>query len=238
MLALCALTISMTIANPSPAPKFSRFFGCSPDRLGIEEVRAHQLHLAGLGWSWSHINQVSCALRFFYVFLEMVIDPVSSVVFEAEPTEGRAMQRPPRNPNSPLVSRWLVVASLLQGGIVLLIVATIYAVALDRNMPETEARALAFVTLVTTNFAMILINRATGFAIVDLVRRPNVVLWGVVAITTIILLIVVLTPSLRTVFFFGPLHGDDLILCALAGLAAFAALELVKWVMSTLGYRG
>jgi integrase len=45
---------------------FHLFFGCSPDRLCIEEVRAYQLHLAGLGWSWSHINQVSCALRFFF----------------------------------------------------------------------------------------------------------------------------------------------------------------------------
>jgi len=65
----------MTVHNLSPATqqsyvyavaKFSRFFDCSPDRLGIEEVRAYQLHLAGLGWSWSHINQVSCALRFFF----------------------------------------------------------------------------------------------------------------------------------------------------------------------------
>jgi site-specific recombinase XerD len=65
----------MTVRNLSPATqqsyvyavaKFSRFFGCSPDRLGIEEVRAYQLHLAGLGWSWSHINQVSCALRFLF----------------------------------------------------------------------------------------------------------------------------------------------------------------------------
>jgi len=65
----------MTVRNLSPATqqsyvyavaKFSRFFGCSPDLLGIEEVRAYQLHLAGLGWSWSHINQVSCALRFFF----------------------------------------------------------------------------------------------------------------------------------------------------------------------------
>jgi hypothetical protein len=62
----------MTVRNLSPATqqsyvyavaKFSRFFGCSPDRLGIEEVRAYQLHLAGLGWSWSHINQVSCDTR-------------------------------------------------------------------------------------------------------------------------------------------------------------------------------
>jgi integrase/recombinase XerD len=65
----------MTVRNLSPATqqsyvyavaKFSRFLGGPPDRLGIEEVRAYQLHLAGLGWSWSHMNQVSCALRFFF----------------------------------------------------------------------------------------------------------------------------------------------------------------------------
>ena len=65
----------MTVRNLSPATqqsyvyavaKFSRFFGRSPDQLGVEEVRAYQIHLAGLGLSWSHINQVSCALRFFF----------------------------------------------------------------------------------------------------------------------------------------------------------------------------
>lgn len=65
----------MTVRNLSPATqqsyvyavaKFSRFFGLPPDRLGVEEVRAYQIHLAGQGMSWSHINQVSCALRFFF----------------------------------------------------------------------------------------------------------------------------------------------------------------------------
>jgi integrase/recombinase XerD len=65
----------MTVRNLSPATqqsyfyvvaKFSHFFGCSPDPLGIEEVRAYQLHLAGIDWPWSHINQVSCALCFFF----------------------------------------------------------------------------------------------------------------------------------------------------------------------------
>ena len=65
----------MTVRNLSPATqqsyvyavaKFSRYFGRSPDQLGVEEVRTYQLHLAWLGWSWSHINQVSCALRFFF----------------------------------------------------------------------------------------------------------------------------------------------------------------------------
>lgn len=65
----------MTLRNLSPATqqsyiyavaKFSRFFGRPPEELGAEEVRTYQLHLVGLGWSWSHINQVTCALRFLF----------------------------------------------------------------------------------------------------------------------------------------------------------------------------
>ena len=48
----------MTVRNLSPATqqsyvyavaKFSRFFGRSPDQLGVEEVRAYQIHLVGSG---------------------------------------------------------------------------------------------------------------------------------------------------------------------------------------------
>jgi site-specific recombinase XerD len=65
----------MTIRNLSPATqrsyvhavaKFSRFFGCAPDRLGLEDVRAFQVHLVAGGLSWPALNQTVCALRFFY----------------------------------------------------------------------------------------------------------------------------------------------------------------------------
>ena len=46
--------------------KFSQHFNRAPDQLGMEEVRAYQLHLVAQKRSWSHINQVACALRFFY----------------------------------------------------------------------------------------------------------------------------------------------------------------------------
>ena len=169
------------------------------------------------------------------VFLEMVIDPVSSIVFEAESSEGRVMLRPPRDSRSPLLSSWLIAATLLQGGIVLLGTVAVYLIALGRSMPEPEARALVFVTLVVTNFALIFTNRATGFAILDLVRRPNLILWGVVAVTSVILLIVLFTPALRSIFSFGPLHGDDLTLCAAGGAIVFTVLEFVKWVGGKLG---
>ena len=59
----------MTVRNLSPATQRSYVsaghFGCSPDRLGLEEVRAFQVHLVAGGISWPALNQIVCALRFF-----------------------------------------------------------------------------------------------------------------------------------------------------------------------------
>ena len=65
----------MTVRNLSPATqrsylhavsKFSRYFGRSPERLDLEDVRAFQVHLVSKGVSWPALNQTVCALRFFY----------------------------------------------------------------------------------------------------------------------------------------------------------------------------
>nr|WP_316979952.1 tyrosine-type recombinase/integrase [Shumkonia mesophila] len=65
----------MTVRNLSPATqrsyvhaisKFSRHFKRSPNRLGLEDVRAYQVHLVSKGISWPGLNQTVCALRFFY----------------------------------------------------------------------------------------------------------------------------------------------------------------------------
>ena len=69
------MTEDMTVRNLSPATqrsyvhavaKFSRYFDRSPDRLGLEDVRAFQVHLVSTGISWAALNQTVCALRFFY----------------------------------------------------------------------------------------------------------------------------------------------------------------------------
>ena len=84
----------MMIRNLSPATqqsylyavaKFSRHFGRSPDRLGLGEVRSYQLHLIAQQRSWSHINQVVCALRFFYGVTLGWTDEFERIVAAREP---------------------------------------------------------------------------------------------------------------------------------------------------------
>ena len=120
-------------------------------------------------------------------FLEMVIDPVCSLVFEAETDERDVMGRPPRAPDAPLFSWPLIAWSVLQGALAFAVVALVYVTALYRGMPDNEARALGFFSLILTIFSLVLVNRSFSASLVSAVRRPNAALaWILLAIATIL----------------------------------------------------
>ena len=84
----------MTVRNLSPSTQqsyvyavanFSRHFCRSPDKLGLDEVRAYQLHLIGLKRSWTHVNQVTCALRFFFAVTLGRKEAVERIISAREP---------------------------------------------------------------------------------------------------------------------------------------------------------
>ena len=106
-------------------------------------------------------------------FLEMVVDRVSSLVFEAETEEDDVMRRPPRAPDEPLFSPTMIGWSLLQGAFAFGLVALIVVMALRRDMPETEMRALAFFSLVLSVVALVLVNRSFSASLITALRRPN-----------------------------------------------------------------
>jgi P-type Ca2+ transporter type 2C len=161
-------------------------------------------------------------------FLEMVVDPVSSIAFEAEPEEGDVMSRPPRDPRSQLFSWPLILWSLLQGTIVLVATGAIFLTAWRRGMPEAEVRSLAFVALVIGNIAMILAGRSFSTSVIRAFSRPNPVLWMVLGVDAMLLAIILSLPSMRNLFRFGPIHADDLGLCIAVGFGILLVLELLK----------
>jgi Ca2+-transporting ATPase len=161
-------------------------------------------------------------------FLEMVIDPVCSLVFEAETEEDDVMRRPPRSPDEPLFSGALIGWSLLQGALAFVLVAAIFIVASRRGMPEAEVRALTFFSLVLSIVGLIFVNRSFSASLVTALRRPNPALaWVLVAVTTMLGL-TLLWPFASGLFRFGPLHADDLSLTFGAGVLVLAALDLLK----------
>ena len=162
------------------------------------------------------------------VFLEFVIDPACSIVFEAERSEQGAMERPPRDPQAPLFNARMLGASLALGAAVLVGVVAAYAWALHAGRSEEEARAIGFAAIVSGNLAMILAYRSRERLIVQALREPNPALWLIVAGTLAGLALALYVPSVATLFRFAPPALGDLALAAAAGIAGVAAGEASK----------
>ncbi len=161
-------------------------------------------------------------------FLQMVIDPVCALVFEAETEEDSVMRQPPRDPADSLFSLSMVVWSVVQGLLAFGLVAAIYIVALYREMPIDEARALTFFSLVISIIALIFVNRSASASLIAAFRRPNRALAFVLPIVCLALALTLLWPAAGRLFKFGPLHADDLLISFGAGALILVVLELLK----------
>ncbi|MDD5594319.1 MAG: cation-translocating P-type ATPase [Candidatus Margulisbacteria bacterium] len=161
-------------------------------------------------------------------FLELVIDPACSTVFEAEPEEKHIMKRPPRKLNEPLFSRRAFMMSLLQGLSVLAVVFFIFIWGLYIGKGEAEARTLAFTSLVFANLMLIFTNLSWTQNVFRIVRAGNRALWFVTAGTMTALILVLYLPVLRDLFHFQFMHLDDLTISLVGGIVSLAWFEGLK----------
>ena len=162
------------------------------------------------------------------VFLELLIDPACTIVFEMEPEDEDIMRRPPRNVAKPLFDRDLALLALLQGGSVLAVVLGVLLLCLRSGYAYDDARTVAFSTLVISNIGLILTNRSWGHSAFSILQRPNKAFWWILAGAALCLGTVLNVASLRALFHFEPLHAPDLLLCLGAGALCILWLELLK----------
>lgn len=162
------------------------------------------------------------------VFLELIIDPASSVVFESEPESPQIMRRPPRDPQQPMFSGQLITLSLLQGVSVLASVLAVLLLSLWLERSEPEVRALTFTTLVFANLGLIFVNRSQSRLILATLRSHNAAFWWVIAGGLLLLALVLFVPFLRDLFGFARLSPLDLVTCLGAGIISILWFEVFK----------
>lgn len=167
-------------------------------------------------------------------FLELVIDPVASVVFEAETEETDVMHKPPRPRQAPLFSRPILGWSIFQGAWIFFLTAAVFAEAVARKVPDSEIRALIFASLVTCNLLLIFVNRSFSSSILVAFRRPNAALWLVLTITAVLLAVCLTVPEVRSIFTFGSMSASDFVRVLAVGIATIGFFEPIK---SALGSR-
>ncbi len=197
-------------------------------RKATEYIVAVHIPIAGLALLPLLLGLPLMLTPIHIAFLEMVIDPACSVVLEAEQEEDDVMKRPPRDPDSRLLLPKRLLWALLQGFIVLAILATVLVLASRAGMPEADVRALVFSCLVLVNMGLILVNRSFSASLLRAFGRPNRSLWVLLSGVGGVLATALFWSPAQSLFHFGQLHGDDLAFGVGVGVLSMVLLEAIK----------
>jgi P-type Ca2+ transporter type 2C len=162
------------------------------------------------------------------VFMELIIDPACSIVFEVDPAERDVMRRPPRPADEPLFSGTALFLSIAQGVVVLGLIAGLYAYWQHSGVAADAARTMAFVALIGGNLGLILANRSLSETIGTTLRVKNVPLYCVAAAAVTALALTVYWPPLQHVFGFAALSLTTATACFTAGVSTVVWFELLK----------
>jgi Ca2+-transporting ATPase len=165
-------------------------------------------------------------------FLELVIDPACSLVFEAEDGDPLLMEQPPRRTDQSLVSGTQVLLSLVQGGLVTAVVMGLYAWALWRGVEAPMAGTAAFVVLVAANATLILPSRSPDAHWRSLWRGLTPVSLWVLLGTLLALGVVTTVTPIAQAFGFTPLPAWHWAAALATGLSMLVVFQAGKWALA------
>lgn len=160
--------------------------------------------------------------------LEMVIDPVCALVFEAERAERRIMQRPPRAAGERLFTMRLVAPAVVQGALVLLVVGALTLIGRHGGWAPDRVRAFGFFALLAGILALILANRSFSTSLGRALFRGNAILRYVLGFVAAGAALIQLVPGVRTVLKFAPLTLGEIALVAASGALSLLLCEGAK----------
>lgn len=166
-------------------------------KKAVSYIIAVHVPIAGMAFVPMVLHVPAMLLPVHIAFLELIIDPACSLVFESQRAEKNSMRRPPRSLRQSLLGRRLFARSITEGVGVLVAVLAVYAWAFFGGMDEDTVRGVTLIALVVGNVALILVNvSAHGTATVS----GNRVLWWVVGGALVALGLIFAVPLLRTLF--------------------------------------
>ncbi len=162
------------------------------------------------------------------VFLELIIDPACTLIFEAEKDEKDLMRRPPAPPSRRFFDSTRLMISLIQGLNILAVVLAVYFAGLGLDLSEEKTRAMTFSTLIIANLAVILSNRSRHASIFRIITVKNNMVKWILAGAVLFLLMTLQVPFLLDLFEFSSLRPSELAACAVAGMLSATWFEAYK----------
>lgn len=161
-------------------------------------------------------------------FMEFIIDPTCSIVFEADPEDPDIMQRPPRKLTERMFNTRRILINLLQGLVVLAVTFSLFFWIVRAGRGEMVARSYAFSSLVISNLFLIVINLSWKKSVWQILRASNWTLVLVIAGAVTSLAATLYWPVLAELFHLAPLKVQDLLIIVGASAVSVLWFEGVK----------
>jgi Ca2+-transporting ATPase len=164
------------------------------------------------------------------VFLELIIDPACTMIFEAEKEEKNVMSRPPKDINEPFFGGRKILFSCMQGLGIIVICLLVYFIGLKMGYSEKAVRTLTFVTLIVSNISVILSNRSWTSGIFKILSTPNKAVTWIVGGAIVFLILILNIPFLLNLFQFEKIGYIEFLVCTVAGFFSITWFEIYKQV--------
>lgn len=177
-----------------------------------------------LGWIYPNIFS-----PVHIIFLELIMGPTCSIIYENEPMEKNTMQQKPRPFSSTFFNWSELFTSVVQGIAIAVAALLVYRYGVYYSYTEAITRTMVFTVLITANVFLTLVNRSFYYSIFTTLKYKNNLVLGIVSLTIVITGLLIYNSWLSAFFDFNPLTITQLSVGAGAGFLGVIWYELVKW---------
>jgi P-type Ca2+ transporter type 2C len=177
-----------------------------------------------LGWVYPNIFS-----PLHIIFLELIMSPTCSIVYENEPMENNTMNQPPRPFTNTFFSIKELSLSILQGLLITVGTLFIYLFAVQNNYNEQLTRSMVFTTLITAIIFLTLVNRSFYYSIITTLKYKNSLVLLVISVTVAITALLLYIKPLAYFFAFDPLNLTQLGISITVGFTSVIWFEFWKW---------
>jgi len=178
-----------------------------------------------LGWIYPHIFT-----PVHVIFLELIMGPTCSIVYENEPIEKNAMLQKPRKMTETFLNRKELSISIIQGLLITAGVLFVYQFAVQKGSNEETTRAMVFTTLIFANIFLSLANRSLVYSIFDSFKYKNRLFPVIIGVTLALLFAILYIPLFADFFHVAGLNIPELGLSFLIAAASVLWFEMFKWI--------
>ncbi|MCC6722591.1 MAG: cation-translocating P-type ATPase [Bacteroidia bacterium] len=163
------------------------------------------------------------------IFLELIMGPTCSIIYEREPIEKNSMSKKPRKMTTDYFSWHELGLSIIQGMAITFVCLIAGFYFMQKGYSENYVRTTVFSTLIFSNILLTLTNRSFYFSIFETIKYKNKLIPIIISISLMLLACTLFIPQVKELFKFETITINDLIFCLVASFVGVIWIEVYKF---------